>query len=166
MSQPVLSVCKICAHQRIRPKPVLFSNADLHNPEVLKAKLEWEQQDMQRRFIEQQRIEEGKLFDYEPYHYSWCDAFTPLDPGLIPQLEDALVKEGKELARRIASESRLRAQDLIDRAGAGEAEAIWALSERGLATINPVTGEISHYFALCDQMNPKGQCPLFELKRP
>lgn len=165
MSQFPQAVCKFCANRRMRPKPELFSASDLHNPQVLKAQLEWEQQDQQRKFTELQRFEEGRPFNYEPYHYYWCEAFTPLDPELIPQLETMLSDGDTERARELAKESNSRGRDLVRRAQAGDWDAVSELAKSGRATMDPVTGEIAQFYALCDQMNPEGQCPLFEPKR-
>jgi hypothetical protein len=93
-----LRVCARCRHQRTRPRPALFSPAELTSAEVLKAQLELLQQERQRAEAEQRRFFAGVVFDYEPYNYPWCARYTPLeqvqqardgDEALLRQLLDA-----------------------------------------------------------------------------
>ena len=44
-----------------------------------KARSEWEEQEKQHALRESQLFASGGEFDYEPRHYAWCAAFTPLD---------------------------------------------------------------------------------------
>jgi hypothetical protein len=73
-----LRLCAHCRHQRLRSRPVLFSPAELSSAEVLKAQLEWTQQERQRAQAEQHRLHSGGVFDYEPYNYHWCARYTPI----------------------------------------------------------------------------------------
>ncbi|KAA0231948.1 hypothetical protein EDS67_00705 [candidate division KSB1 bacterium] len=159
-----IAICSKCQHQRMRPKAQLFSQSDLQAPGVLKSKLEWEQQDQERRQIEMQRLDAGQPFNYEPYHYAWCAAYTPYDAQLQDVIANALKDGEPEHVRQLAKESVKRGQELIRRAKADDTAALDELAESGRATMNPVTGEIMQIYALCARMNPTGQCPLFEPK--
>jgi hypothetical protein len=142
----------------------MFNVNELQVPGVLKAKLERDQQEQERRLIEMQRFESGQLFTYEPYYYPWCEAYTPFDNTLQSAISEALVKEDRELARELAKKSNTQGIDLIERAKAGDNAALQELAEKGRATINPVSGDILQVYILCAQMNQSGQCPIFELK--
>jgi hypothetical protein len=52
--------------------------------------------------------------------------------------------------------------DLVARATAGEQAALAELMQQRLATMNPVTGELTPVYALCLRMNPTGQCERHE----
>jgi hypothetical protein len=131
---------------------------------VLKAKLEWDQQEQERRLIELQRFEAGQSFNYEPHHYPWCTAYTPYDNTLAGAIEEALSVGNRKLARELAMKSHERGNKLIKQAEAGYDAALQELAENGRATMNPVNGEIMQTYALCARMNPGGQCPMFEPK--
>ena len=126
----------------MRPRPELFSISDLQTPGVIKTKLEWDQQDQERRLVELQRFEEGKSFNYEPYHYPWCAACTPYDKQLAGAINKALTEGSQEHACQLAKESVARGEELIRQAQAGDLTALQELAENGRATRNPVTGEI------------------------
>jgi hypothetical protein len=78
-AEPLLRICAHCRHQRMRAELELFSAADLQTPAILKAQVEWDQQRRQRAQQETQRVAAGLPFEYEPHHFAWCAAFTPLD---------------------------------------------------------------------------------------
>lgn len=78
MASP-LRVCARCRHYRTRPAVEPFSVSELSAAGVLKAKTEWDQQQRQRAQIEQARFEANQPFDYEPYHFAWCAAYTRID---------------------------------------------------------------------------------------
>jgi hypothetical protein len=164
MSEFTIAICTMCRHYRLRPKTELFSPSSLQASGVLKAKLEWDQQEQERRQAELQRFEAGQPFTYEPFHYPWCAAYTPFDQALPPEMSEALSAGDLDEARRLAQESVARGWVLIKEAKNGDFEALQELAERGRATMNPVTGEVSPLYALCARMNPMGQCPLFEPK--
>lgn len=165
MSTIPIAVCAQCRHCRVRPKPELFSLADLQMPGVLKSKLEWDQQDQERRLLEMQRFEAGQPFSYEPYHYPWCAAYTPFDALLQDKLAKAAAAGEMEQAHRAARESVERGRDLIRHAQAGDTAALQELMENRRAMMNPVTGEVMQVYALCAHMNPTGQCLLYEPTR-
>lgn len=78
-AEPILRICARCRHQRMRPEPELFSAGDLQTAAILKSQVEWDQQRRQRAQQETQRVAAGLPFEYEPHHFAWCAAFTPLD---------------------------------------------------------------------------------------
>lgn len=94
-----VSVCKKCRHFRERSKPELFKANELQMPGVLKAKLEWDQQEQERRLIELQRFEADQPFNYEPHHYPWCAAYTPYDNTLPDLIKKVLMEEDCERIR-------------------------------------------------------------------
>lgn len=159
-----IAICTKCQYYCMRPKPELFSLADLQTSGILKTKLEWDQQDQERRRLEMQRFETGQAFNYEPFHYPWCAAYTPYDSQLPKAIASALALEDRQGARELAKESVSRGVELISQAQAGDTTALQELAEHNRATLNPVTGEIMQIYALCAYMNPTGQCPLFEPK--
>jgi hypothetical protein len=162
MNDMLIAVCTRCRNYRIRPEPELFGLSDLQTPGVLKSKLEWDQQNQERRLLEMQRFDAGQPFNYEPYHYPWCAAYTPYDNQLSGAIASALGHGDRERARQLAKESVARGVTLIRRAQAGDTAALQELAENGRATMNPVTGEVMQVYTLCARVNPTGQCPLFE----
>jgi hypothetical protein len=76
---PVIRSCIKCRYSRLRPKADLFSSAELQTSGGLKAYGEWQQQEKQHAEREAQLVSSGGAFTYEPHHYAWCAAFTPLD---------------------------------------------------------------------------------------
>lgn len=157
-----IAVCSKCKYHELRPKPDLFSGSEMQAPAVLKAKLEWEQQQNERRQAEQQRFEAGGQFTYEPFNYAWCTAFTPLDVALLGVVEKAVIENKMAEAKAQAMEAWTRNQELLQKAKEGDEGAMQTLGEKGCATINPVTGEVSPVYALCARINPAGRCPMFE----
>jgi hypothetical protein len=77
--EPQIHTCIDCRHYRMRAKPDLFSAADLQTAGGLKAQGEWQQQEKQHAEREAQVYASGQPFTYEPHHYAWCAAYTPLD---------------------------------------------------------------------------------------
>ena len=118
--------CNRCAHHRLRPRPLVFSPTELQTPGALKAHLEWEATRTERAQREQQMLNDGLRFLYEPHSLLWCSAFTELE--------------------------------LVARAKAGDRAALEAALERGAAALNPVTGELSAVYALCDRHNHDQGC--------
>jgi len=155
------SVCVKCKHHRRKSIPELFSITDLQSPLVLKSKLEWEQQNNERRLMELHRFESGHPFIYEPYYYSWCAAYTPFNEKLYDDIRNAQLEDNSELISGLTK--RLTAGwDLISSARNGDYFALQKLVEHNCAVMNPVTGEIAPVYALCANVNPDGQCPLYE----
>lgn len=165
-----LAICSKCQHYKVRPKTELFNMNELQVPGVLKAKLEGDQQEQERRLIEMQRFESGQLFTYEPYYYPWCTAYTPFDNTLQRDVSEALEKENRELSpeeeigivKIISEKSNKCGIALLKKAKAGDNAALDELAEKGSATINPVSGDIMQVYILCAQMNPSGKCPIFK----
>lgn len=164
MNDIPFAVCSKCQHYRVRPKPELYNLSDLQTPGVLKSKLEWDQQDHERRLEEMQRFKARIPFNYEPYHYPWCAAYTPFDKQLLEEIDSAIADGDLDKVKWLAKESVARGKELVRRAHTGDMAALHELAENGRATMNPVNGEIMQIFALCAQMNPTGRCPLFEPK--
>jgi len=161
-----MAVCSKCKHHQVRPKPELFSRAEMQSPAVLKAKLEWEQQQNERRQAEMQRFEAGQQFTYEPFNYPWCKAFTPLHTDLLLTVQDEVGK-GLSLdeARAKLVAGMKEWQSVATKALAGDMDAAEQLGMAGAATVNPVTGEVAQVYALCARMNPQAQCVLFEQEK-
>ena len=76
---PTVHACKDCRHYRMRPEPELFSSDELQTAGGLKAHAEWLQQEKQHAEREAQLVASGAQFTYEPHHYAWCAAFTPIE---------------------------------------------------------------------------------------
>jgi len=147
-----ISVCRDCTYYRMRQPLRLFGENDLGNAGILKAQMEWDQQLRQRALQEQQRVAAGQSFDYEPFSYAWCAAYTVL--GESELLEDSSISDGPA-----------RPFDLdYARALKADREAFERLASAGHAVMNPVTGDVSRTFALCVQLNPTGQCSEFKVQ--
>ena len=157
-----IAVCRKCKYRQMRPKPELFDNAALQSPAALKAKMEWEQQNQERRQAEQQRYESGGAFNYEPFSYEWCAAFTPFYPELIQKVEAEGAAGRMAEAKALIVSNIDDTAKLLKRASAGESAALEELGMTGRITINPVTGEFAKIYALCARMNPRAQCLMFE----
>lgn len=127
-----LRVCADCAHYRKPARPQLFGSAELQSPGGLKAQTEWQQREKQHAEHESQMVAAGQPFTYEPHHYAWCAAFTPIR--------------------------------LAERAAAGDEPALAELLSTRAGQINPVTGEVAAFYALCVRMNPEGRCEHYERK--
>jgi hypothetical protein len=52
--------------------------------------------------------------------------------------------------------------DLARRAGGGDQEALAELIATRAGRVNPVTGEVTPFYALCARMNPEGRCERYE----
>jgi hypothetical protein len=52
--------------------------------------------------------------------------------------------------------------DLVEKASAGDQGALAELMQQRLATMNPVTGELTPVYALCLRMNPTASCERHE----
>lgn len=127
----------------------LFGETDFGNAGVLKAQMEWDQQLKQRALQEQQRVTARQPFDYEPFSYAWCAAYTVLGKN---ELKSSSMEDGPA---RSYDEAYVLAL-------AGDREAFERLASSGLAVMNPVTGEVSRTFSLCVQLNPAGECSEFQ----
>ena len=69
--------CADCSHYRLKTLANPFSNVlDVWTPDILAAKNEWEQEQREIALNEQQRIEAGLDFDYEPNYVPWCWRWT------------------------------------------------------------------------------------------
>ncbi len=162
--------CPRCVHYRLRPQPELFSAADMQTAGGLKARLEWDQQQDQLRLLEQQRIEANEILTYEPHFHAWCAAASPFDEAILRAVDDAIGAGEDEQAaladkaRQVALVSRQEATALLARAGEGDYDAITELVERGQATVNPVAGDIQQTYVLCQRVNQRSLCPLFDRK--
>jgi hypothetical protein len=156
------AICKRCVHYCLRPRPALFQPSELQSAAVLKAQLEWDQEDQQRKRLEQQRYEAGQPFSYEPHAYPWCKAATPFDVRLQPIVDEArrngATDDTRAAARALATENAA----LVRRAQDGDEAALDELAQHRSVVLNPVTGEIKPIYTLCDQLNPAGDCPLYE----
>lgn len=95
---PPVRLCSTCRHVRIRPKPTLFSTAELQSPGGLKAHTEWQQQQKEHAQREAQLIATNGHFTYEPHHYAWCAAYTRTD-----LVERARLGDGAALAELMTS---------------------------------------------------------------
>lgn len=162
MDEPVFAFCPDCRHHRMRAPVELFSRADLQTPGVLKARLEWEQQEQERRQIEMQRFEAGQPFTYEPFYYDWCAAATPFDVQALAEASDLAAAGDREAALTLGADRRAEASRSIEAARKGDRSAIQGLMLTGAAGMNPVTGEVLPVYGLCARINPSGECPLFE----
>jgi hypothetical protein len=128
-----LHLCANCRFRRKRPESQLFDPADLQTAGILKEQVEWDQQRRQRAEQEVQLLAARQLFPHEPHHFDWCAAHP---------------RKG-----------------LIERAARGEPgreAALAELLELGGARINPVSGEISPLYMLCQLKNPDGRCQDYE----
>lgn len=165
-----IAFCPRCVNYRVRPQAELFSAADMQSAGGLKARLQWEQQQDQIRLMEQQRAETDDKIPYEPLFHPWCAAASPYDATVIHAVEaaiDASEDDRPQLAdaaRRLALESRHTATALLDRARAGDYDAIVTLVGGGRVNVNPVAGDIEQTYVLCGRINQRGLCPLFERK--
>jgi hypothetical protein len=101
----------------MRPRPTLFSPVELMSAEVLKAQLEWMQQERKRAQAEEQRLFANVAFDYEPFNYPWCGKYTRLedvrrasegDDTWGGHLGRLVVKGGCQLNERCTPVSRRR----------------------------------------------------------
>lgn len=54
------------------------------------------------------------------------------------------------------------AVELSIQANAGDPAAIEEFMAQGAGVMNPVSGQLSPYYALCAEKNPEGQCPKYE----
>ena len=79
IAAPQIHVCADCRFYRMRPKAELFSSEELQTAGGLKAQSEWQQQEKQHAEHEAQLVASGGAFNYEPHHYAWCAAYTPVD---------------------------------------------------------------------------------------
>jgi hypothetical protein len=52
--------------------------------------------------------------------------------------------------------------DLAERAAAGDQQALGELVSTRAGQVNPVTGEVAPFYALCVRMNPEGRCARYE----
>jgi len=163
--------CNTCRHCRKRPEVQLFDPYSLQSPGVLKAQIEWEQQEQERRRLEQQRFDAGAPFAYEPQYYAWCAAATPHDFAIDQAVAEAATAPDVERdergarAREIAKRSLDAAGELFRKAKEGEPDAIEQLARGGRAVMNPVTGEVSQIYTLCNRLNSSSLCPLHEPRR-
>jgi hypothetical protein len=162
VGEPVFAFCPGCRHHRMRAPLELFSRADLQAPGVLKAKLDWDQQEQERRQLEMQRFEAGQAFTYEPFFYDWCAAATPFDAQALAAASDLAAAGDRQAARALGAERRYEATRQIARARSGDRGAIQGLMVTGTAGMNPVSGEVLPVYGLCARINPTGECPLFE----
>lgn len=76
---PQIRSCRDCRHRKDRPKANLFSSAELQTAGGLKAQTEWQEQEKQHSEGERQLFHSGGAFTYEPRHYAWCAAYTPIE---------------------------------------------------------------------------------------
>jgi len=164
--------CQYCVHYRLRAQAELFSAADMQSAGGLKASLEWEQERIQLRFTEQQKVdaEENKVLDYEPQFHAWCAAASPFDEEVLRAVDEATAASEEERtklasnARQVAEDSRKQAAELLTRARAGDYEAVTRLVEQERIRVDPVGGDIQETYVLCQRVNPSGRCPLFDRK--
>jgi hypothetical protein len=163
-----VALCQRCVYYRVRARPALFSSADMQSAGGLKARLEWEQQQDQMRLLEQQRVEANEIFTYEPHFHAWCAAASPFDEAILRAVDEAVEANDDDrlglaqTARHVALVSRQEAAELLARANDGDDEAMALLVERGRATVNPVAGDVQLTYVLCDRVNQRTRCPLFE----
>ena len=163
-----VALCQRCVHYRLRARPELFSPADMQSAGGLKARLEWEQQQDQMRLLEQQRVQANEILTYEPHFHAWCAAASPFDEAILRAVDDAIEASDEErptlaeTARHVALVSRQEAAALLDRAHHGDYDAITQLVKGGRAAVNPVAGDIQATYVLCDRVNQRTRCPLFE----
>jgi hypothetical protein len=164
MNTTAFAICAKCRHYRTRPNPKLFNQSDLQTPGILKAQLEWDQQQDQRANEERRRFEAGQEFVYEPFNYAWCAAYTHLGNLDASQIEGALKSGKRGQLHEVVEQSIEHDEERMRRAKAGDEVALQELAENGRAKMNPVTGEVMQVYELCVGKNPDGQCPLFEAK--
>jgi len=158
------AICINCMHYRKRSSEKLFGLSDLQTPGILKAQLEWDQQQDQRADEERRRFEARREFVYEPFNYAWCAAYTHIGNLDTSQIEGALKSGKRDQLHEVVEQSIKHDEERMRRAKAGDEVAFKELSENGRAKMNPVTGEVMQVYELCVGKNPDGQCPLFEAK--
>lgn len=98
MNNSTFAICAKCKHHRQRSSEQLFGLSDLQIPGVLKAQIEWEQQEQERRLLEVQLFDSGQEFKYEPHYYAWCAVYTPSDK-VIKSAQDGNENALKELEK-------------------------------------------------------------------
>jgi hypothetical protein len=103
----------------MRLKADLFSSAELQTAGGLKAQSEWQQQERQHAEREAQLYASGDAFTYEPHHYAWCAAYTPIE-----LVEQANTGDEGALAQ-LMQEGHARLDPVT-----GEISAIYALCRR------------------------------------
>lgn len=125
-------VCATCRYRRRRSASQLFSPTELQTPGGLKAYTEWQQQEKQHGERESRLFAAGGLFTYEPHHYDWCAAFTA-------------------------------PLELVEKANLGDRTSLEMLSRQGGGIeVNPITGELSPIYVLCEQENSRLECERHE----
>lgn len=151
--------CENCLHYRIRPRPDLFGDSNLQNPEVLKVMHEWDQMRKEYARIEGGRFKSNDVFVYEPYEYAWCNALTPVDSYF---LEEVLSRKNQERIKELTAEHKVRILNLIEQAKAGDLRAKSELGKSGGFKIED--SRVKIVYRLCLRMNEDHRCQLFELK--
>lgn len=104
-----LKYCRTCRHMHKRVAPQLFGGADLESAGILKTQIELDQENKQRAQMEMQRNLARQPFDYEPYNYEWCAAYTKIDVVNKARAGDAaaldeLLKEGGARVNPVSGE--------------------------------------------------------------
>lgn len=163
-----LPICNKCVHYRSRAKPYMGSDFDKRNPASIRIIEKWEQEYEDRRRWEDEnarKLFDGNMqgaIDYEPYHYPWCDLFSPYDALLRGEMKRARDNGDLKQAKELAVLSITRGKLNYTKAQSGDSQAIDDLIQHMSITINPVSGEISQVYALCAIINYQSQCLLFE----
>lgn len=160
--------CEHCRHFRKRQPAAISSGAAIWSPEVMKAELERRQElvkiaqtEMLRETMDFLSSFEGR-FDYEPFTYPWCAAFTPHDPQLHLELDALLAAQEYDQARSTAQQRCAANQQLLTQAQGGDSTARHTVVRRQLAAPDWVMGAPKPYYALCHRLNFEGRpCPLF-----
>ena len=163
------AICPKCKYYRLRPEPILFTEADLQCPKILEAKINGEDKENARIDLEGWRYAnqyaKREPFDYEPHQYPWCAACTPYDRNLFEAIDRVVESGGDQLQlQQMARISVEQSEKLIQKVVDGDLTALEELAAKGSAKFNPVTGEVMKLYTLCAYVNKTGQCPLFELK--
>ncbi len=71
-----MNICAECRHFRQRTPVNPFGKSDVWTPDILDAKVKWDQEQNELLIMEQQRYQSGDEFDFEPNSYPWCAYWT------------------------------------------------------------------------------------------
>jgi hypothetical protein len=127
--------------------------------------------DQLARKQEEERQLAGQKFEFEPRHLPWCQRFTmaKLSPEMLEDLanNDLIPKKwAQDLPKGPSPLLQMVLKEILD--GKEESEAIQQrFQEHNFEFVfDPARGEVRAVFALCDRLNPFGNCPHFSPREP
>jgi hypothetical protein len=159
--RPDRRLCTNCQYYRQRAAVILFPPSQGGRPGIIKTRIEYEEMLRQRAESERQKAYNREIFDYEPYHYAWCAAYTYLSDEDLHTAADLL--QGKpEVAQQFVVERVSRNMELVRAAREGNDGALMQHVQTHRTVQHPVTGEILLLYELCDWCNPTMDCVLYD----